>query len=84
MIRMSLIAVFTTLALILVVLGLYWLPSILGWFRRPPDLFAVVVLNALLGWTLVGWVVALGRALRPAGVQVAADPAGTAIRRPGG
>jgi hypothetical protein len=32
------------------------------------------VMNALLGWTLVGWVVALGRALRPAGVHVATEP----------
>jgi hypothetical protein len=74
MISMGLIAVLATPVLILVVLGLYWLPSILGWYRRQPDLFGVVVVNALLGWTLVGWVVALGRALRSAGSHVATEP----------
>ena len=44
-------------ALCLIVLGLYWLPSILGFnfCRRRPDLITVVVVNALLGWTVVGW-----------------------------
>jgi hypothetical protein len=74
MISMGLIAVLMTLALVVVVLGLYWLPSILAWFRQPPDLFSVVVLNGLLGWTLVGWVVALGRVMRPTGAHVATQP----------
>jgi Superinfection immunity protein len=63
---MSLTAVLATLALVIGVLGLYWLPSIVGWRRQQPDLFTVVVVNALLGWTLIGWVVALGRVMRPA------------------
>ncbi len=74
MISMGLMAVLMTLALVVVVLGLYWLPSILAWFRQPPDLFSVVVLNGLLGWTLVGWVVALGRVMRPTGAHVATQP----------
>jgi hypothetical protein len=61
---MDLIVVLATLALIVVVLGLYWLPSIVGYFRHVPRLFAVVVTNALLGWTIVGWLVSLSLALR--------------------
>jgi Superinfection immunity protein len=64
MINMDLVVVIATLALIVVVLGLYWLPSIIGYFRRVPSLFTVVVTNALLGWTVVGWLVSLSMALR--------------------
>jgi hypothetical protein len=64
MITMSSMSALANLALSLIVLGLYWLPSILGFYRRRPDLATVVVVNALLGWTVVGWVVVLGRVLR--------------------
>jgi hypothetical protein len=64
MITMSSMSALANLALCLIVLGLYWLPSILGFHRRRPDLVTVVVVNALLGWTVVGWVVVLGRVLR--------------------
>jgi RsiW-degrading membrane proteinase PrsW (M82 family) len=53
-----------TLVLVLLVLGFYWLPSILASARRHPDLVTVVVVNALLGWTVVGWLSALARAVR--------------------
>jgi hypothetical protein len=45
--------------------GLYLLPVLIGWSRRIPDIAAVVMINILLGWTLIGWVVALALALRP-------------------
>ena len=64
MITMSSMSALANLALCLIVLGLYWLPSILGFYRRRPDLVTVVVVNALLGWTVAGWVVVLGRVLR--------------------
>jgi hypothetical protein len=64
MISMDMVVVIATLALIAVVLGLYWLPSIIGYFRHVPSLFSVVVTNALLGWTVVGWLVSLSMALR--------------------
>jgi hypothetical protein len=47
--------------LILLVLGVYWLPSIVARVRRHPDLVPIVVVNALLGWTVVGWVWAARR-----------------------
>jgi hypothetical protein len=42
-------------------LGLYFLPSLLGKDKRNAG--AIFVLNLLLGWTFVGWVVALVWAL---------------------
>jgi hypothetical protein len=61
---MDLLALLAMLTLILVVLTMYWLPSIVGYYRRVPDLVSVVVTNALLGWTGVGWLVSLVMALR--------------------
>jgi hypothetical protein len=64
MISMDVIALVGTAVLILVVLGLYWLPSIIGYLRHSPGIVSVVVTNALLGWTGVGWLVSLSLALR--------------------
>ena len=57
-------SVVATLALVLLVLAVYWLPSIVASVRQHPDLVGVVVVNALLGWTVFGWLVALRRAVR--------------------
>jgi Superinfection immunity protein len=76
MISMDLLALLATVALILVVLGMYWLPSIVGYYRRVPDLVSVVVTNALLGWTGVGWLVSLLMALRVADRPLSAPPPG--------
>ena len=35
----------------------YFLPSLFGWQKR--DREPIVALNLLLGWTVIGWVVAL-------------------------
>lgn len=37
--------------------ALYFLPSIVGWHKR--NAAAIITLNVLLGWTFIGWVVAL-------------------------
>jgi hypothetical protein len=50
--------------LALFVLGLYFIPSIVGGVRKVPNIGSVVVLNFFLGWTVVGWVVALAMAAR--------------------
>jgi hypothetical protein len=55
------------LGLILLVLGVYWLPGILAWTRRHPDLVPIVLVNALLGWTVVGWVWAIAMLIRNRG-----------------
>jgi hypothetical protein len=42
----------------------YFLPSIIAAARSNRDLVSILVLNLLLGWTAVGWVVALVWALK--------------------
>lgn len=63
------VAVDTLIAVgILVALGVltvaYFAPSLVALRRGVPDRGSVIVLNALLGWTLVGWAVALALAFR--------------------
>ncbi|HUJ93993.1 MAG TPA: superinfection immunity protein [Terriglobales bacterium] len=40
-------------------LGLYFLPSIIALARSKRDIAAIVLLNLFLGWTAIGWIVAL-------------------------
>ena len=51
------------LFLLLFLLLFYPLPSIIAVVRRKRNRVAIIALNLLLGWTLVGWVVALVWAL---------------------
>lgn len=37
----------------------YFLPTVIVWFRRHPNGLAIYLLNLFLGWTLIGWVIAL-------------------------
>ena len=41
-----------------IVIGLYLLPSITAIFGGHPTAVGIVVLNLLLGWTVIGWVAA--------------------------
>ena len=45
-------------------LAAYFAPSMIALNRRVPSKWSVVVINALLGWTLIGWAVALAMAVR--------------------
>ena len=59
---------------------LYFLPSIIGKDKR--DAAGIFLLNLLLGWTLIGWVVAFLWACasdRPTPVHVQYAPAGGAV-----
>jgi hypothetical protein len=38
---------------------MYFLPSIIAIARSKRDITAIVLLNFFLGWTMIGWVVAL-------------------------
>ena len=42
----------------------YLFPVLAAWRRHAPNLGSVAVINVLLGWTIVGWIVALAMALR--------------------
>ena len=43
---------------------LYFLPSILAFARNKRDTTSIVLLNFFLGWTAIGWVIALVWALK--------------------
>jgi hypothetical protein len=38
---------------------MYFLPSIIGLARNKRDIAAIILLNFFLGWSVIGWVVAL-------------------------
>lgn len=54
-----------TVIVAMVVIVTYFLPALLG--RHKPDATAIAIINLILGWTLIGWVVALVMAIRELG-----------------
>ncbi|MBM3590352.1 MAG: superinfection immunity protein [Alphaproteobacteria bacterium] len=48
-----------TLFYIILIFLAYFLPFIVSLSRKHKDSTAIFVLNFLLGWTLIGWVIAL-------------------------
>ena len=38
---------------------LYFVPTIIAVVRKQPNSLAIFIVNLLLGWTVIGWVVAL-------------------------
>jgi hypothetical protein len=53
----SLIEVVTMVAFGLALVAVYFLPAILGRNKRNAN--AILVLNLLTGWTILGWIIAL-------------------------
>jgi hypothetical protein len=49
--------------LILISLVLYFLPSMVATLREKRNAPAIFVLNLLLGWSVIGWAVALVRSM---------------------
>jgi hypothetical protein len=47
------------LAGVVIIAALYFLPTIVAIAREKNNRGAIAVLNAFLGWTLIGWVLAL-------------------------
>ena len=43
-------------AIALLMLGMYFLPTIAAYRRRHHNREAIFLLNALLGWTVLGWI----------------------------
>jgi hypothetical protein len=54
----------TSAALLIVLIGLYLIPTIVGVIRKVPNIGSIVVINLFLGWSIIGWVVALAMAAR--------------------
>lgn len=48
------------LILILIALTVYFLPSIIGW--NSPKSEWIIGINIFIGWTIIGWLLALGMA----------------------
>jgi Superinfection immunity protein len=70
-------AVPLSLAVLAVILGAYWAPSIVGKVRHVPNLGSVVTINLFAGWTLIGWVVALAMAARTVPLAAPGTPGST-------
>jgi hypothetical protein len=56
-------SVILAIIIIVICLALYFLPSIIGFARKKSNSGAIFVLNLLLGWIFVGWVISLVWAL---------------------
>jgi len=41
----------------------YFVPTLIALFRSHPNGWPILVINFFLGWTLIGWVVALAMAV---------------------
>lgn len=55
----------THIVAIAVALGVYLFPLFIAGLRRHPYERVVGVINVFLGWTFIGWVVALAIAVSP-------------------
>jgi hypothetical protein len=45
-------------------LVIYFAPSIIAWFKQSDNFSTYFLLNLLLGWTVVGWFIALYSAIK--------------------
>ncbi len=48
-----------TIVGIIMLIGLYFLPTIIAGFRKKTNFTSILLLNFFLGWSLIGWVVAI-------------------------
>lgn len=61
-------------AFLVVIFLLYFLPAVIA--RKKPNASSVFVINLFLGWTLIGWVVALAMAVSDPRPQVVVQQSG--------
>ncbi|WP_439533166.1 superinfection immunity protein [Polymorphobacter sp.] len=52
------------IAVIVVFFIAYIAPTVVAFQRGRPDAWSIAALNFFLGWTIVGWILALNRALK--------------------
>lgn len=48
---------------IILLIALYFLPTIIAYNRKYQNRMSVFVIDLFLGWTLIGWVIALALSL---------------------
>ncbi|WP_428245566.1 superinfection immunity protein [Ferrovibrio sp.] len=65
---------FSGLILALVVGTVYFMPALIAWRRRAPRAGLILLANAALGWTVIGWIVLLVLALRPSAPPLGPAP----------
>jgi Superinfection immunity protein len=53
------------IVVLLVIIGLYFLPLLIAWRRHLDNVIQIALLNFFLGWTGIGWIVALIWANKP-------------------
>lgn len=46
-------------AVVLGFFAIYFLPTVAGVIRRSKQLATIIIINLLLGWTIIGWIVAM-------------------------
>jgi hypothetical protein len=52
------------LFILVMAMGIYFVPTLIAFDRQVVNKWSVLVVNGLLGWTLIGWAVALALAVR--------------------
>jgi len=62
------------LGFLVFVLGAYFIPTAVAFGRDARSRLLVAVINTFLGWTLVGWLVALAVAIRSASRETEPKP----------
>jgi len=60
----SVLASLIAIVVIAAVTAAYFTPALIGGRRHVANQRSVIVVNFFLGWTMVGWVIALAMALR--------------------
>ena len=46
-------------SLVIIIFMIYFLPTLIAFLRQHKNRLAIFLLNLLLGWTVLGWVVSL-------------------------
>ena len=57
-----------------IMLALYFLPTIIAVYRKKRNLAPILLVNILLGWTVIGWIVSLVWAVSTETVDTIALP----------
>lgn len=50
------------MAYLIVITLIYFVPSMIAYHRKTKNKLSILVVNLFLGWTFIGWVVALAMA----------------------
>jgi hypothetical protein len=63
--------------LLILVFALYFLPTVIALVRKVQNVGPVVIINVFLGWSIIGWIVALAMAFGSTTPSIPKTPAGT-------